>query len=320
MSARKAFVGVDGGGTKTRAVVVAESGELVADIVTEGSNVNHFGWERAQTVLGDLFEQIRSSLPANTWISSLFFGLAGVDRPDERRKMNEWISTQWPGAAVGVENDTLPALVSGSGETEGIVLIGGTGSIAFGINDRGEKCRVGGWGYLIGDEGSGYNIGRDAYSAVLKSFDGRGPQTLLTGKILAYYKLQDPTALIPLVYSNSFTREQIAAVTRFVFEAAREGDEVSLTLLSRAADELGELVRTMLTRMSFVKTPVPVVLTGGLFHEGSPLISMIEGRLSGRADVVRSEKPPVVGAVLLAHKQAGAAPGDNWEQTLTEIK
>ncbi|TCP59233.1 BadF/BadG/BcrA/BcrD ATPase family protein [Tumebacillus sp. BK434] len=234
--------------------------------------------------------------------------------------MREWILEQWPGAFVGVENDTLPALVGGSGETEGIVLIGGTGSIAFGINDRGEKCRVGGWGYLIGDEGSGYNIGKDAYSAVLKSFDGRGPQTLLTGKILAYYGLQDPTALIPLVYSNGFTREQVAAVTRFVFEAAREGDEVSLTLLSRAADELGELVRTMLTRMSFVKQRVPVVLTGGLFHEGSPLIGMVQGRLSGRADVVRSEQPPVVGAVLLAHKQTGTAPGEHWEQTLSGIK
>ncbi|ASS75324.1 hypothetical protein CIG75_10195 [Tumebacillus algifaecis] len=316
----KAFVGVDGGGSKTRAVVVTETGEWIADIVTAGSNVNHFGWERTQSVLQDLFVKIRAALPPDVRIHSLFFGVAGVDRPEARARMTEWIASRFPEAIVEVESDTLPALVSGSGETAGIVLIGGTGSIAFGINEQGEQCRVGGWGYLIGDEGSGYAIGKDACAMVMRSFDGRGPQTLLTAKLLDFYNVETPPALIPLVYATDMTREQIAGATRFVFEAAQEGDAVSIDLLSKAADELSDLVRTMLGRLSFKKERVPVVLTGGLFHEGSPLLDMVRGRLSERVDVVRSTHPPVVGAVSLAFKQGGATPGDHWEQTLVRIK
>jgi N-acetylglucosamine kinase-like BadF-type ATPase len=316
----KAFVGVDGGGSKTRAVIVRESGELIADLKTEGSNVNHFGWERAQSILQELFVQIRKSLPSKTRIESIFLGLAGIDRSEERRKMGEWISSQWPGVKVGVENDAVPALVSGAGDAEGIVLIGGTGSIAFGMNDRGEQCRVGGWGYLIGDEGSGYDIGKEACAAVLKSYDGRGEKTLLTDKILAHYQIESPTSLIPLVYSNEFTREQMAAMTRFVFEAAQDGDPVSLSLLNKAADELSDLVHALMARLTFAKERVPVVLTGGLFHEGSLLISLVRERLPEHIEVVRSEHPPVAGAVIMSYRQAGRTPGVEFAESLRRIK
>lgn len=310
----RVYIGIDGGGTKTRAVVVTSQGQLLADRTTDGCNVNHYGWDYAQQVLSGLFAGLRGALPEQAIVAAVYLGLAGIDREEDRQRMQAFVQTQWQNTPVGTQHDALPALVSGSGQMAGIVLIGGTGSIAFGINEAGEEARVGGWGYLISDEGSGYDIGKRALRAVMQSYDGRLPQTLLTQLVLEQHGLQDEAELIPLVYAESFTRDSVAAVTRLVFQAAERGDEVSLHLLQEAADDLSELVRVLLHRLPFSQASIPVVVTGGLFHKGSPLGEWVQARLGANVQVMVGERPPVVGALLLAQKLSG----DSWTSELAD--
>lgn len=315
----RAYIGIDGGGTKTRAVAVSDDGRLLADHTTDGCNVNHYGWEHSQGVLSGLFADIRAALPAEAKIAAVYLGMAGIDREADQQRMQGFVQQQWGAVPVSVEHDALPALVSGSGQRAGIVLIGGTGSVAFGINDQGQQCRVGGWGYLIGDEGSGYDIGRGALRAVMQSYDRRIPETMMTELVLGHFGLHEPTALIPLVYGESFTRDQVGAVTRLVFQAAEAGDAVSQNLLQSAADDLSELVRVLLHRLQFSAGRVPVVVTGGLFHSGSPLISWVQERLGERVQVIRGDRPPVAGAVILAHQLSGDSASLQWSEILTQI-
>lgn len=300
------FVGIDGGGSKTRTLMVTSRGDILADMFTGGSNVNHFGWERFQEIMGDLFSQIRAKIPPDEKVLSIYCGLAGVDRPRMWQDVYEFVQEQWPGVLVGLGHDAMPALVCASGSMEGVVLIGGTGAFAFGINEAGEQGRVGGWGYLLGDEGSGYDIGRRALQAVMRRYDYRGQDTLLVQKVMEKYRIPTLDELVPIVYSKDFTRDQIAGVAGLVFETAAQGDEISLQLLIQAADELYGLVDVLLKRLPFPRERrIKVVLIGGLFHEGSPLIEMIRRRLHDRAEVVRMTRPPVVGSVILAQQLSG---------------
>lgn len=314
------LIGIDAGGTKTRAVAGTLDGQLITDIITDGSNVNRYGWERAQAVLGDLFASIRAQLPASASISTVFMGMAGIDREQERQKMNEWMYGQWPGISVVVEHDALSALVGATGQREGIVLISGTGSIAFGMNESGERYRVGGWGYLIGDEGSGYDIGRQALTAVMRAYDGRESATVLLRKLLQLYGFYDPQELIPLVYSESFSRERMADVARIVLESANEGDAVSLSILTRAADQLRELVETLLRRADFSKEQVLVVLTGGLLHSDSLLTELVRKRLEPGVQVSVSQRPPVAGSLLLAQQLSKEPVTQKFMQMISQIR
>ncbi|GAX91730.1 N-acetylglucosamine kinase [Effusibacillus lacus] len=314
------FVGIDGGGTKTRAMAVTKDGRLLVDLTAEGSNVNRYGWEPTQRSLSDLFGKIRAVLKEDEAVVSVYLGLAGIDREQERQRMNEWVRSQWPDAHVRVGHDALPALVAASGESKGIVLIAGTGSIAFGVNEAGETCRVGGWGYLIGDEGSGYDIGKRALIAIMRSYDGRGPSTLLTKKILTRYGLQDVPDLIPLVYSECYSRERMAELARVVMDAALEGDLVSSLLLADATVHLCELVEVLLRRLKFESRQIPLVVTGGLFHPGSMLTERIRARLEPEVRVVTSKHPPVVGALLLAQQQSGKIAAEEFQQLIRTLE
>jgi N-acetylglucosamine kinase-like BadF-type ATPase len=314
------YIGVDGGGTKTRTIILSSEGVILGDLVTGGSNLNHYGWERFVEIMKELFAAIRSRIPGEAKIVTMYCGLAGVDRPKVWQQVYEFISEQWPGVLIGLGHDAMPALVCASGRLEGVVLIGGTGAFAFGINEAGKQGRVGGWGYLLGDEGSGYDVGRRALQSVMRCYDYRGADTLLVKKVLAKYGIPSLDELVPIVYSKDFTRNTIAEVAKLVFDAAEEGDETARQLLTQAADELYGLVDVLLKRLRFPEGQrISVVLTGGLFHEGSPLINMIRARLHDRAEVVRMERPPAVGSVLLALKLADEEESPELKEVLSTI-
>jgi len=298
------YIGTDGGGTKTRTVLQREDGRILADLTTPGCNLNHHGWEETLEILRSLFAKVRLHLSDGNHAAALCLGLAGVDREEERVRMLEFVQSEWPHALVRIENDAIPALAAGTNGAGGIVLIGGTGSIAYGVDDVGQQARVGGWGYLIGDEGSGYDIGRKALQIIMKSHDGRLPQTLLTELVLGELGIAELSGLIPAVYGPAFTRERTASLTKLVFRAAAAGDSLSRGLLEEAAGNLAELVITLERELSFTAQLVPVVLAGGLFHPGSPLAAGVRERLqaAGRYLVTESAEPPVMGAVMLARQ------------------
>jgi N-acetylglucosamine kinase-like BadF-type ATPase len=202
-----------------------------------------------------------------------------------------------------VVNDALVALEAGAPDQPGVVIVAGTGSIAYGRNRSARAARAGGWGYLIGDEGGGFWIGRAALSSVVRQFDGRGPATRLTDLVLSHMGLASPTELIHEIYYRDLHRRAIAALAALVNQAAAEGDAVAAQILARAGTELAAAASSVIARLGMRGDAFPTVLAGGIFRGVPSLARDVEARLSEIAprSIVRSlQLEPAFGAVRLA--------------------
>ncbi|PTQ56641.1 MAG: Kinase similar to eukaryotic-like N-acetylglucosamine kinase [Candidatus Carbobacillus altaicus] len=305
------YVGVDGGGTKTRAVVASGKGKVLLDLTDEGANVNRFGWKQATTVLSRIFEHIRGSLGDAVEFRGVFLGLSGMGREADRSRMATWLECAWPGVPTRVDHDALVALAAArGGEATGIVLIAGTGSIAFAYDEAGRAYRAGGWGYLLGDEGSGFALGRRALVRVVQSYDGRGAPTVLTDRVLEHFELDGIEALVRFVYRTPDILQRIPEVAPLVLTLAREGDAVAQAIVAEAVQALIDLVDAVQKQAFFSLERVSVVLAGGLMYLDSPLRMQVQAALADRYEVYPDVVPPVVGAVLLARRLAGDEDGN----------
>jgi len=199
------------------------------------------------------------------------------------------------------------ALVAGVGDAPGIVIICGTGSIAYGRNTPNEAARSGGWGHLLGDEGSGYWIGCRALRAVARAADGRGPATTLSARVLAHFGVERPSDLIHEVYDRPLRHSVIAQVARAVQAARDEGDEVATAILEEAAHELIAAARSVTKRLRMEEDAFDFVVAGGVVTGVPWIADELRRRLPAiapRGRVKRLELEPAVGAVHLAVAEA----------------
>jgi N-acetylglucosamine kinase-like BadF-type ATPase len=202
-----------------------------------------------------------------------------------------------------IVNDALIALVAGAGEDPGVVLVAGTGSIAYGRNRAGRAARAGGWGYLLGDEGGGFWIGRSALAAVVRQYDGRGPSTQLTDLVLAHLRLASPTDLIQEIYEGNQHRKTMAGLAALVGRAAANGDAVAAEIVARAGAELAASIASVIARLEMRGEVFPTLLAGGIFRGIPSLAGDVAARISEiapRSQVRRLEVEPAIGAVRLA--------------------
>jgi N-acetylglucosamine kinase-like BadF-type ATPase len=204
---------------------------------------------------------------------------------------------------VLVVNDALVALVAGVGAAPGVVIVAGTGSIVYGRNARGAGARAGGWGYVLGDEGSGHWIGRLALAAVVREVDGRGPRTRLTEDVLAHFGVPDAAGLIQVVYNREVPRANVATLGPIVERAREAGDAVAADILERAADELTLAAQSVVVRLEMRGESCPFILSGGMFKVVPWLVGALQQRLveiAPQAEVRRLDVEPATGAVRLA--------------------
>jgi N-acetylglucosamine kinase-like BadF-type ATPase len=236
-------------------------------------------------------------------LDAICLGIAGVDRPRDAQAVNDVMRRIWHKTPTVVVNDALVALVAGAGEQAGVVVVAGTGSIAYGRDAGGRAARAGGWGYLLGDEGGGFWIGRAALSAVVRQFDQRGPATLLTDLVLKQMQLSTPAEVIHAIYDRGLQRHAIAGLAGVVQRATEAGDAVAGEILDRAASELAAAAASVVTRLGMRGDVFPTVLAGGIFMGIPSLASGLMTRLAEvapRSDVRRLEVEPARGAVTLA--------------------
>jgi N-acetylglucosamine kinase-like BadF-type ATPase len=205
-----------------------------------------------------------------------------------------------------VVNDAFVALVAGVGDDPGVVLIAGTGSIAYGVNEDGYAARAGGWGYVLGDEGSGYWIGRQALIAVVREADSRGPRTRLTSLVLEYFGLPNANGLVREIYDKGLHRQAIAALGPVVERARSEGDVVAAEILRLASLELTRASATVIERLQMRGKTFQMVLSGSMFRLIPWLVDDVTSRLAEvapRTVVRRLDVEPAKGAVHLALKE-----------------
>jgi glucosamine kinase len=232
----------------------------------------------------------------------LYAGVAGVGRGEEKRALQAELEKRNLAEEVIVEADALIALADAFGSAAGILLIAGTGSVAFGRSPAGKFARCGGWGLAIGDEGSGAWIGRRALAVVAAAYDGREPATDLTGAIVTATQVNDVEDLI--AWSIAATHADLAALAPVVFAVAENGDVRASSLVSLAVEELILHVRALaLSLFSDERAAIPVALSGGLMHKGSFLRKRLEQRLKTAvpgAQVQQAQVNPARGAVKAA--------------------
>jgi N-acetylglucosamine kinase-like BadF-type ATPase len=298
-------LGIDAGGTKTVCLLADAQGAILAEARGGGANLQAHGELEVEKVLHHVMDTALGDRDARP--SAICLGIAGVDRPQDAEAVRGIMRRIGAKSRTLVVNDALVALVAGAGDAPGVVIIAGTGSIAYGRNATGQAARAGGWGYLLGDEGSGFWIGRRALSAIVRAADGRGPSTQLTDLVMNRLKLVRPSDLIRETYYRDLRRTAIAGLAPLVQQARDAGDAVAAEILNQAATELSAAASSVVTRLEMRGEVFPTILAGGIFKavpwlaaEVIRLMSEIAPR--SQAEVLRVE--PAVGAVRLALAEA----------------
>jgi N-acetylglucosamine kinase-like BadF-type ATPase len=295
--AARLVVGLDAGGTKTVGLLADERGRVVAQARGAGANLQVQGEAQVEAV----FRGILTELSENGRADALCVGIAGVDRPPDEAAVRE-ILERLGYPRHRIVNDAMIALCAGSPNRTGIVVLSGTGSIAYGVDPRGTVARAGGFGSLLGDEGSGYWLGNNAIRAVVRASDGRGPGTSLTAMILEALSVHSIEELVPLIYEQHLPRTAIAALAGRVERARAQGDSVASDLLARAASELAIAAQAVHHKLRFDE-PFAVVLAGGVFQACPSLVRLVIERLElPNARPARLDREPAYGAVSLAQE------------------
>jgi N-acetylglucosamine kinase-like BadF-type ATPase len=298
-------LGIDAGGTKTVCLLADETGAVLAEARGGGANLQAHGELEVEKVLHYVMDTAlgdRDIRPA-----AICLGIAGVDRPqdaDAVRGIMRRIGSKTPTLVV---NDALVALVAGAGDAPGVVIIAGTGSIAYGCDALGRAARAGGWGYLLGDEGSGFWIGRRALSAIVRAADGRAPATQLAELVMARLGLVRPSDLIRETYYRDLRRTAIAGLAPLVQQARDNGDAVAAEILKQAAAELGAAASSVITRLGMRGDVFPTILAGGIFKAVPWLADDVIRLMSEIAPRSHAELlgiEPAMGAVRLAIAEA----------------
>ena len=298
------YLGIDGGGTKTRCVLGNETAVL-ATAVSGGSNVVRLGEAQAREALHAVVRQVCATAKVSAdQLQAVCIGAAGAARPEVAAKLRSILAEINPRFTVHIEvvGDTVIALEAAFGSGPGVIAIAGTGSIVYGRDASGHTARAGGWGFAISDEGSGHWIGRHAISSLLRARD-EGRETALTALILDAWKLDTIDALIQR--ANATPPPEFPRLFPIVVRAESEGDVTARELLSRAGAELAALAAIVLRRISPAPPYVPLAMTGSVFRQSEEVRRVFYNQLDSSfpgVNLLDDFVDPVLGALARARR------------------
>lgn len=307
------WLGVDGGGTNCRAIITNDEEQVLGEGHAEAANLIRVGLERAVgNVTKSVIEACRQAGIELSQITAACIGLAGVSQPDYHRQMLSELKKALPIPQITLETDARVALAGATGNQPGIVIIAGTGSIACGINARGRFARAGGWGPIMGDEGSGSYIGRRALEAVMMSYDFRGEATSMTAPVLSHFGVSSPPELTTAIYDTSSKEKgevqaKIAQLSRIAVTAAEKGDSVAQEILHDASEELAKTTIAVVEQLRMEQETFRVAYVGGVFEAGELILKPLReaiNKVAPKAELSPPMNPPVIGAVKMAKAMA----------------
>jgi N-acetylglucosamine kinase-like BadF-type ATPase len=302
---------VDGGQSSTLALLASRDGTIISH--GRGGPSNHYnepgGHQRLESALRDSTAEALQSAGLNPeTVSHICLGMSGV-----HPQALVIAQALFPAAQIQLLHDAVTALAGASIAQPGVIVIAGTGAVAYGRLASGEDARSGGWGYVIGDEGSGYWIGVEAIRAACKANDGRDQPTILEQKIPEYLQLADLRAVHRKLYAHELSRGEIASLSAVAASAAQAGDPAAILLFNRAGEELAQAALAVIGRLGQLEVGQNVYHTGGVFGAGALLLGSFTAAITARSpnSAVRAAAfSPSVGALLLALKAAGVTLND----------
>ncbi|GGJ87154.1 N-acetylmuramic acid/N-acetylglucosamine kinase [Lentibacillus kapialis] len=294
--------GIDGGGTKTVAVMTDLNGKVVAKASMGPVNPNVVNKEELYQTLSDLMQDLKKqNNAAFEQITGLFAGISGAGNNKAVQMLTDILDGLVPDkTSVKVEPDTINALYSGTYGEPGIVQISGTGSITFGIRADGKRDRAGGWGYLFGDEGSGYDIGRSGIIAALKAYDGRGKNTVLLDMVRVHFRTRNLYDLIQQIYASKSPKSAISPAAKLVFNAYKQRDAAARAIIGNTVKELRCSIRTLKAKLYQPEEEIKAVLCGGVFEDEEVLPDLLKREFQDdhQLTIVTPAMPPAGGAII----------------------
>jgi glucosamine kinase len=294
---------MDCGGTTTRALLADAEAKILARATVGSGNPLSAGLRVASRSYELAVRRLlrMAGLQPNA-IEAVALGAAGAGRPVERKRIAATLRRLAPRARISVDTDAGIALFGATMGKPGILVIAGTGSIVLGMGEDGTFARAGGWGLLLGDEGSGGALGREAVKAVLRAEDGREPRTRLRSVVLRRFRARTPSGMVALIYRRPPAAREYAKLWPDLLAAARHGDRVARAILRSGGEQLAETVEAVAARLVFSGT-IPLILSGGVLSCDSLLRRAMLRRLRSslpRARVTAAVLPPDQGALLKA--------------------
>lgn len=317
IAVRIPLLAVDGGGTKCLAVLMDQSRQVVGTGRSGSCNYQGIGVEAAVRELKSAIQQAQEqalaqgqdenmTAPGTVWeVECAVMGIAGLDTEYDRQVITGIVQEVLDQLSIKVqhlvvENDGFAALLGATGGKPGVLVIAGTGSIAYGVNGKQETSRSGGWGHRVGDEGSGYWIGKQAIMAVLKAADGRGKKTALTDLLLPYVGLNQVDELFNWTYSQHYSIEKVGELSVLVSQAADAGDEVAIAILQSAGDELYLAATAVIDQLGMKEERFQMILQGGVLQNDERVRSSIMAKMSSYAPEVvyeDAQHDPIYGVI-----------------------
>jgi N-acetylglucosamine kinase-like BadF-type ATPase len=302
------IIGMDGGGTKTRVMVKERpEGETLFDQNFGMSNYNNIGVEGLKPVFREIYETLVSCFQERLQDAVLVLGSAGVDRPKDVDIYLSALKEAGFTCQLEVVNDAEIALGGGNGARKDALMIAGTGSIVVGIDTNGKMVRSGGWGGLISDEGSGFQIGRHAIAAVMHEHDKVIAPTSFTDSLLAHFQLTSPEDFIDLLYlEDTLPIDKVASCTPIILEAWAKGDESARTIVEAEVEKLVRLVVGISRQMGSEKFRLSIA--GSLLTKSTDYLSTFKEKLSAVLPQVEISAPlydPVFGAIIIGRQLQG---------------
>jgi N-acetylglucosamine kinase-like BadF-type ATPase len=308
---RQLVAGVDGGGTRTRAVIL-DGSRVIGEGQAGPSNPLRVGIANGATAIRDAIDRAcAAALIQRDDLVAVGVGLAGVRRMDIRTRMREVLVETLGISNIELVSDGDIALYGATDGQPGVVVISGTGSVSVGVNRQGKRVYAGGWGPVAGDEGSGSWIARRALQAVAQATDGRGRQTSLAEAACEYFQVAAPEDLSTAIYAPTITNDRIAGFSRDVIAAASAGDEVAREIVSQAGLELGKAAVAVIRRLKMDQERFQVAFVGGVFSAGELIIAPLREevmRVARKAFIAQPSFSPTVAAGRMAQENLHRLP------------
>jgi N-acetylglucosamine kinase-like BadF-type ATPase len=300
---RRFIIGVDGGATKTVALIGTKNGKILGRGESGPSNYHNVGTLAASLAIKEaVTEACKDARVERSNLEFAVVALAAADSPKDKAIAARFLRKVRIARKSMVVHDSVAALYAATHGRAGIIVISGTGCVAAGINGSGEYVRAGGWGYLVDDEGSAYDIGIKALRSVFRRIDGRGPETKLTSILKRRFRVETLEDALSIIYSKRFGVNSIAALTPLVSRLAAR-DKVCRGILNSAAVSLAELACVVAKRLRMTHDAFPIVLVGGTFKAGRYLLEPLQagiGKQCRRAKIEIMKIEPAQGALSLA--------------------
>ncbi len=299
----KYLIGIDGGGTRSRLLAYSTTGKVIGLQEGGSTNIESNTTQEVGKNLRELLESFFVNYSKNDCLA-LGFGTAGVDTRKTLHKVETLVKELNYPFPTYVYNDGQIALAAQTRGKEGLLLISGTGSIAFGNNEKGESGRVGGYGYLVSDEGSGYWLGQKAIAASLQSHDGTGEETLLLYEILDRLKIKEVDDLVDFVYTSN--KKDIAKLSPLVEGLREKGDKVACGIMEEGAEKLKNMVIALSKKLNMKN--IHLIFAGGVLLNTPWLREEIVRQLKKEHQNINAEllqREATMGGIYLAANKLG---------------